>query len=150
MMFAITSRQTNLTLIKANIMNQKALDAAAQTTDSRRVHLVRLNSDIVEDHFEQGLGASTGCGYQNEPIGRTFPSLKAAVAFLSSHYGYSADHVDYEVEEDSQIVTARAVANHSEAQNGGWMDPTDEENEAWRAGKTKLYSEEVTVEFHYL
>lgn len=41
------------------------------------IHLVKIDSDICEDHFEKGEGDSTGCGYNGLAVGRTFPSMKA-------------------------------------------------------------------------
>lgn len=38
------------------------------------------------------------------------------------------------------------VADHSEEQNGGWMEPTDEEMKAWQKGNLKLYTEDFSIE----
>lgn len=114
-----------------------------------QTHLVALSSHIVEDCFETGEGASTGCGYANEHIGRTFPSFDAMLQYLSDHYGLSADTKDYE-RGRGELYTSRTVANHSDAQNGGWLEPTGVEYADWRAGKTKLYAENYSIQFHYV
>ena len=110
------------------------------------IHLIKMSSDIVEDCFEEGLGDSTGCGYQNQAIGRSFETEASAIAYLASMYGYPSDMSSWEIGRSS-MQSAKAVANHSEAQNGGWMEPTQSEIEAWQKGSFKLYKKLVTVNF---
>lgn len=114
-----------------------------------KVHLVKLSSDIVEDHYELGAGKSTGCGYSNEPVGKTFESFEAMLKYLADYYGLSSDANDYE-NEGSKLYTSKTVANHSEAQNGGWFEPTEAELEAWSNGELMLYSEDYIIEYHYV
>ena len=101
------------------------------------------------------MGESTGCGLQNVPVGLTFESLQQAVKYLCDYHGMPGDEVDYEILEDPcrngnlRLVTARQCANHADAQNGGWFDPTQAELELWSKGELKLYSEEYTVEFFF-
>lgn len=114
-----------------------------------KVHLVKLSSDIVEDHYELGAGKSTGCGYSNEPVGKTFESFEAMLKYLADYYGLSSDANDYE-NEDGKLYTSKTVANHSEAQNGGWFEPTEAELEAWTNGELMLYSEDYVIEYHYV
>lgn len=110
-------------------------------------HLVGLTSDIVEDHAKHGEGKSTGCGYPNEKIGEDFATFESMLKYLSVYYGLSDKAADYN-REGNVLETSRTVANHSEAQNGGWMNPTDEEYAQWHAGKIKLYSDNYTIRFH--
>lgn len=110
------------------------------------IHLVDMTSDIVEDSCEEGEGNSTGCGYAGQPLGRTFPTIPAAIQHLASYYGLPANEADYTIEE-GLLQTSRMVADHTEAQNGGWMEPTSEEMSAWRAGHLKLYSENYDIRF---
>jgi len=114
--------------------------------DNRKIHLVNLTSDIVEDSYTEGLLGSTGCGYQNEKIGKTFDSVAGAVNYLAKHYGLPEGEENYEVD-GTTLNTSRQCANHSEAQNGGWFEPTPQEVSAWQNGEIKLYSEEFTVNF---
>lgn len=111
-----------------------------------KYHLVALSSDIVEDDFEAGEGVSTGCGYNRELIGQTFDSLKAMIAYLASCFGLSEDPSDYGVE-GNRLCTSKMVADHSNAQNGGWFEPTEEEKKSWRRGNTRLYSENFSIHF---
>lgn len=114
-----------------------------------KTHLVKLSSDIVEDHFEHGAGDSTGCGYSNEPVGKTFESFDAMLKYLADYYGLSADINDYE-NEGGILRFSKTVANHADAQNGGWFEPTDAELEAWARGEQVLYSEDFSIEYHYV
>lgn len=121
------------------------------TTNQHPIHVERLICDIYEDHPEEGVGEHTGAG-MTEPIGKTFANREAMAKYLSDCYGLSADVGDYEQDDEKRNVirTSRAVANHSEAQNGGWMDPTEEEVAAWLAGRQKLYLEEYQIEYHHV
>jgi len=115
------------------------------------VHLVSLSSDICEDHFEEGEGKSTGCGYTNEKIGQTFDTFEQMLAYLGKTYGLSANVADYGGEcckGHRQLHYSKTVANHSDAQNGGWFEPTEEELARWRAGALMLYSEDYVINWH--
>lgn len=115
------------------------------------VHLVSLSSDILEDHFEQGIRGSTCCGYNDEKIGKTFDTFPQMLAYLKKNYGLSANEADYGDESDGQqrwLFYSKTVANHSDAQNGGWFDATEEEKTLWRAGKLKLYAEDYVIDWH--
>jgi hypothetical protein len=104
-----------------------------------RIHIVSIRSDIYEDSYEEGLGKSTGCGLSVK-IGKTFHTLRGAFNFLERYHSIT------DLEEDrGEFHTSNMVADHSEAQNGGWFPPTEEEFADWRKGKIKLYSEEFTV-----
>lgn len=112
------------------------------------VHLVAISSDICEDHPDEGIGASTGCGYNAEKIGKTFETFPEMLTYLEKHYGLSSNEADYDAESTRgrrQLHYSKMVANHSDAQNGGWFEPTAEELVRWRAGALKLYSEESTI-----
>lgn len=111
-----------------------------------QIHVIALSSDIVEDCFDEGEGNSTGCGYQGQAIGKSFQSMEAAIGYLSSYYGYSPKSSDWEIG-SNLIETSKMVANHSEAQNGGWFEPTTSEISKWKRGKMKLYSENVSVRY---
>ena len=103
-------------------------------------------SDICEDHYEEGEGASTGCGYSGEKIGQTFPTLAAMIKHLASYYGLPESEADYDIDGNT-LSTTKTVANHSEAQNGGWFEATAEEIAAWTEGKMKLYAETFFINF---
>ena len=109
-------------------------------------HLISIDSDIVEDVYEQGEGDSTGAGLDGEKVGRSFPSLPALVRFCHDAYGLPANLADYE-EEGTRLLAGRSVADHSKAQNGGWLEPTDEEYAEWKEGRIKLYLENYTVRY---
>lgn len=115
------------------------------------IHLISLTSDICEDHPENGAGASTGCGYQGEKIGETFATFPEMLVYLERNYGLSSNEADYEVdctERSRKLYYSKTVANHSEAQNGGWFEATEEELAQWRAGTLKLYSEDYVINWH--
>ncbi|MBK3780014.1 hypothetical protein G3A43_07075 [Paraburkholderia aspalathi] len=111
------------------------------------IHLVQIDSDIVEDHFEHGEGKSTGCGYNGETVGKTFPSMADMLGYLSSAFGLSAKETDYEASL-GVLTTSRTVADHTAYQNGGWIAATERELDIWRKGAMKLFSENVTICFH--
>lgn len=115
--------------------------------ESGSFHLVGLTSDICEDNFEEGEGASTGCGLRLA-IGKTFATFPDMLKYLAGTYGLSASKNDYNDEGNGTLETSRAVANHSNAQNGGWFEPTEEEYAQWRAGKLKLYVENFDIKWH--
>lgn len=111
-----------------------------------KLHLVSISSDIIEDHFEQGLLESTGCGLSDEKIGVSFPDMAAMLSYLASHYNIGDKQVDYEVT-SSELYTEKMVADHSQAQNGGWFEPTEQEYADWREGKIKLFSEAFVIKY---
>lgn len=111
-----------------------------------KIHLVALSSDILEDDFEEGIKDSTGCGLVNQPIGQTFDTIKKAIEHLAKFFGLSAEEGDYELDGE-ELRTSKMVANHCDAQNGGWFEPTPAELAAWRRGEQKLYSEDFVVRF---
>lgn len=110
------------------------------------VHLIAMKSDIVEDNYENGELDSTGCGYRNEAIGRSFGTTLEAIGFLAKYFGFSPEVANWEISATS-LRTSRLVANHTEAQNGGWLEPTEHELRNWRRGLTKLYEENVLVQY---
>lgn len=113
-----------------------------------KYHLVSLKSEIYEDDYEQGMGGYTGCGYSSECIALSFETEQDAIKHLASSYGLSEELSDYEWDHVAgTIATAKMVADHSNAQNGGWFEPTEEERERWVRGEQKLYTEEFTVSF---
>lgn len=115
------------------------------------VHLVSISSDIYEDDFEKGEGKATGCGYDAEKIGKTFDTFPQMLAYLEKTYGLSANEADYGVNcvnGERHLHYSKTVANHSEAQNGGWFEPTQEELARWRAGALMLYSEDYVINWH--
>lgn len=109
-----------------------------------RYHAIALSSDICEDHHEDGFGKSTGCGYGNQAIGQTFDDMPSMLQHLANTFGLSGNEADYLVE-PGVLHTTRMVADHSQAQNGGWFEPTEEEIASWQAGRLMLYSEHVAV-----
>jgi hypothetical protein len=111
-----------------------------------KVVLLKFYSEIMDDSYSDGEGEHTGCGYPLTPIGKQFNSLKEAIQWFGSQFGYSRNIDDYEVEESGQrpvAYTSRQRADHSNEQNGGWMEPTEQEIESWKAGESKLYTENV-------
>lgn len=96
--------------------------------------------------IENGEGAHTGCGLNNFPVGKTFQSMSAMLGYVASAFGLSTQMGDYDTE-GNYLQTSKTVANHSEAQNGGWFDPTPTEYQKWREGKLKLYSENFAIHF---
>ena len=64
-------------------------------------------------------------------------------------YSTSEDINDYDIDDES-IQTSRMLSDHTAAQNGGWMKPTDEELEAFKEGKMKLYCEHIRFKFHLI
>jgi hypothetical protein len=98
-----------------------------------KVHLVSLRSNIVEDNYKKGEGKATGCGLDDERIGQTFDSFQQMLDYLSVNYRLSRKVSDYStptqsaVTLDMRISTSIMVVDHSNEQNGGWMEPTKEE-----------------------
>lgn len=113
---------------------------------THRIHLVSLSSEIYEDSYEHGEGDFTGCGIHGMAIGKTFASLEDAAQWLKEHFGLFSSLTEYHIE-DGYIQTSITVADHSNAQNGGWFEPTEKEYEAWRKGELMLYSENFTVSY---
>jgi hypothetical protein len=114
----------------------------------KKFYIERIESDIIEVSFEHGELVSTGCGLR-ELIGEGVQTFEDMLKHLNKRYNLSADQNDYEImEEDGLLQTSKQVANHSEAQNGGWMEPTAKEIEDWKEGLGKLYSENYRIRFH--
>lgn len=111
-----------------------------------KYHLVDVSSEIFEDDYLEGEKDSTGCGLNGQPIGRTFDSIAAAVDYLAEVFGLPEAVTDYGLEPNA-LVTSKQVANHGEAQNGGWFEPTSDEVLAWKRGEQKLYSEDFIIRF---
>ncbi len=114
--------------------------------DSMKYHLVSVSSDICEDDYEEGEGASTGCGLGALQVGRTFDTFQQMLQYLASYFGLPNDEPGYHVEGNT-LHTSKTVADHSNAQNGGWFDPTEAELKDWKEGKIKLYSENFLIKF---
>lgn len=114
-----------------------------------KIHLVDVSSDIVEDSFIEGEGRSTGCGLRNEKIGKSFECMADMLKYLATTYGLSALEKDYN-KSPHTLETSRTVANHTAAQNGGWFEATPTELDAWRKGVLLLFSENFTVNYHYI
>lgn len=113
------------------------------------IHLVRISSSICEDSYEEGEGASTGCGLSDERIGKDFKSKKEMLKWLEQNYGLSSNPDHYEFDEVRGVAeTDKLVADHSNEQNGGWFEPTKEEKEQWKRGRKKLYNEHTWIHFH--
>ncbi|MDD2742044.1 MAG: hypothetical protein PHV02_07215 [Rhodocyclaceae bacterium] len=112
-----------------------------------KYHLVSVLSEIYEDDYENGEGDFTGCGL-NCRIGKTFNTLQEMIAYLAASFGLSENIHDFDAVEKGRLVTSKTVANHCEAQNGGWFEATEKEIKDWAAGKMKLYSENFS--FHFL
>lgn len=116
-----------------------------------KMHLTSLTSEIYEDSYEEGEGAYTGAGL-NERLSKTANSLELAIKYLETR-GLPSRLEDYDIQEDADrdvviLQASRMVADHSDAQNGGWMEPTKKEMELWKKGKMKLYVEHFTVTLH--
>jgi len=107
-----------------------------------RYHLVKVSSSIVEESYEDGEGRNTGCGL-NEKIGKTFDSLEELKEHIKDVYVSE----ELELEGDNSFQTCSQVADHSEAQNGGWMTPTAEEIAQWKKKEIILYLELFTFSF---
>jgi len=108
------------------------------------ITLLKFWSEIYEDDYNEGEGKATGCGYPVTAIAEQFEDTDKAFKWFSDHYGYNMS--DYETDEDNRVIyTSRMVADHCEAQNGGWMEPTEAETTAWKQGKQKLYVENVFI-----
>jgi len=115
--------------------------------DEMRIHLISVDSEIYEDSYEEGEMGFTGCGLYGEHIGKTFPNMDSVLSFLAKEFNLSKNKNDYDID-DRGVTTSRMCADHSNAQNGGWFDPTEEELAMWRKGKLKLYCE--NFHFDYL
>ena len=123
--------------------------------EEKLFHCTRVMTEIYEDSFEKGELNSTGCG-ANWAVGRNFPNIPTMLAYLKAHhdlYDELADyHQDKQIEDDKferwTLQTTKQVADHSEAQNGGWMEPTKDEYEAWKKGELMLYVEHYIIYYH--
>ena len=112
------------------------------------IHLISISSDICEDSYEHGELASTGCGLPKTLIDLTFHSFDEATNWLNQHYDLPKGESNYEIT-DQIMQTDKLVADHTQAQNGGWMEPTLEEIGKWKEGLQKLYVEHYFISFRY-
>lgn len=113
--------------------------------DNSQFFLESIDSEIYEDDFEEGEKSHTGCGLPMTPISKKFETKELMLRWIEDNYGY----VGFEEHESPGIMaTSKTVADHSNAQNGGWFDPTEEELKLWKEGKCKLYAENVTIQYH--
>ncbi len=119
----------------------------AGKVQASKLSLMSLHSEIYEDSFSEGQLDSTGAGLPNTPIAKEFSSAKEMLEYLAKNYGLSTDLNDYDTETPGELHTAKQVADHAEAQNGGWMEPTPEEVAAWKKGEGKLYDEEYYIKY---
>ena len=121
----------------------------------RKIYLEYVRVDIYEYDYNEGLGKHTGCGYE-ETIGKSFDTMDDAKKFLVDSYALIDDNspnggeFDLETNEDVMETTKGPIADHSDKQNGGWMDATEEEQKLWRKGKMKLYLEDYWIQYHYI
>jgi len=107
--------------------------------------LESIDSEIMEDSYEEGEGSYTGCGLPMTPLAEKFRSKEEMLKWVEDNYGFT----DFEENESPGIMaTTKTVANHSSEQNGGWMEPTEKEVELWKLGRGKLYAENVTIRYH--
>jgi hypothetical protein len=117
-------------------------------TSKKTFYLENISSDIIEESYERGELESTGCGLK-EKIGEAFATFSEMLQHLNKFYGLSDNREDYDIDESNgRLQTEKQVANHSEEQNGGWMEPTPQEIEAWKEGRGKLYREHYEISFH--
>ena len=117
----------------------------------RKIYLEYVRVDIYEQDYVEGLGKHTGCGYE-ETIGQSFDTMDDVKKFLVDYYDLT-DHFDEAEgnEDDNILATSKGpIADHSDKQNGGWMDATEEEQKLWRKGKMKLYLEDYWIQYHYI
>ncbi len=125
----------------------QSLPIAAAPNESGKLVLLSISSETYEDSYKDGQLGSTGAGLPNTPIAKDFASTKEMLEYLAQNYGLSTDLNDYDTDTDGKLHTTKQVADHSEAQNGGWMEPTKEEVEAWKKGQGKLYDEEFYIKY---
>jgi len=109
-----------------------------------KFYLESISSTIVEDSYEEGEGLSTGCGLDHTPLDKEFNNIKEMLKYLKE---WGVNIKANEIEGNETVFT-RAVANHAEAQNGGWFTPTKDEIKKWKKGDLKLYAETYFIKFH--
>jgi|TARA_Y100000034_G_scaffold133551_1_gene199338 hypothetical protein len=114
----------------------------------KRYFLEYITSEIYEDSYEEGECRFTGCGLDKTHIGKFFNTKEEMAKYLADYYGLSEDVNDYITDINGSWETDRQVADHSEAQNGGWFKPTEKEIEQWKQDKIKLYVEHYWTRFH--
>ncbi len=114
-----------------------------------RIYLESMSTEIFEDHFNEGLGESTGCGLQDVKIGRAFDTLEDMLKYLDTAFGLPCEEVNYRMQPGT-LEASKQVADHSQAQNGGWFDPTATEMAAWAAGTGKMYCEECVIHYRWI
>jgi len=136
--------------VEGNYIRKRDLKKIIATDDEfddlGKIHLISISSEICEDDYHKGEGKNTGAGLQNEKIGKMFQSAKEMFKWLADNYGLDADSGSYELMGNDEIQTDKSgIADHSDKQNGGWMDATDKEVELWKKGKLKLYVEHYFI-----
>lgn len=105
------------------------------------------NCEIYEDDYEKGELGFTGAGMNGGATGR-YRNFEEVIETFSKNYGLSSqshDWIIHFIDGSWQLETSRQVADHSEAQNGGWIEPTKREIEEWKKGEYKLYSENWAI-----
>ena len=123
--------------------------------EKKLFHCTSIMSEIYEDSYEQGEGKYTGCG-ATWAVGRNFPNIPTMLAYLKAHHDLSDDLVDYHQDKQKEddkferwtLQTTKMVADHSDAQNGGWMEATKDEYDLWRKGELMLYAEHYIIYYH--
>ena len=118
-----------------------------------RIHITAINTEIHEDDWEKGMGDFTGCG-ASYGVNKTFDTIQDILDYLKNQFHLSDEIGDYHLEDNENgqwvLQTARTVADHSNAQNGGWFKPTSSEIESWKKGNLMLYIEDYFIVFHEL
>lgn len=103
--------------------------------------------EIYEDSYEEGELGGTGAGMSGGATGR-YRSFEDVINDFSKDYCLPSDPADWNISFNGarwQLETTRQVADHSDKQNGGWMEPTKTEIEEWKKGEYKLYHENWVV-----
>lgn len=106
------------------------------------------NCEIYEDDYEKGELGFTGAGMNGRNHHGRYRNFEEVIETFSYNYGLSSDPTDWVIYFDGtcwQLQTTRQVADHSDKQNGGWVEPTKKEIEEWKKGEYKLYSENWLV-----
>ena len=94
------------------------------------------NCEIYEDDYEKGELGFTGAG-MNGGATRRYRDFEEVIETFSKNYGLPSNPTDWLIYFNGtswQLQTTRQVADHSDKQNGGWMEPTKKEIEEWKKG----------------
>ena len=103
--------------------------------------------EIYEDSYEKGELGFTGAGMNGGATGR-YRSFEDVINEFSKDWVLSSDPTHWNIYFNGTrwtLETDRQVADHSDKQNGGWMEPTKKEIEEWKKGEYKLYNERWVV-----